>query len=470
LAAALALSGGAQAGAPAQPAPAERRADLLAAAAASLGTARDRAAASRLEAEQSGTYYAVEQARRAVSPFVAAGRAFRWRYDAGRLIRDARQVYPGGVTFHSRTALGGEGGWIVDLIGWRTGSDLVPVVAADALATRLQWERFFPHLLVAQAEAAGAAATAGGSLRFRDAAGAEIELWLDAVTARPLRAVQAAAGNTPRIEMEYGDYIRRHGVMMPVRVRLLIAGRVQEDLRLGATRVSPLAVAALAPPSSYSPPPAPGEAGAREIAPGVLFFENMPGDYHSLAVDAGDHMVLVEAPLSPAYAAAQRRILEAVRPGKAVRFVLVTHHHGDHVGGLSAWAEAGATIVVPAGARGAIERQLRARGFAGTARIEEVTGRRSFAGGRLDAHAFASSHAEAHLIAHLPAPRMLFQGDLFYLPARGGPPPAFPVVADLRDRIAALGLEVGSIAGVHGRIATRAEYEESLRLGGLAVR
>jgi glyoxylase-like metal-dependent hydrolase (beta-lactamase superfamily II) len=465
-AAVLALSGGTGAKAPAEPPQAERRADLLAAAANSLGSARDRAAASRLEAEQSGTYYAVEQARSPLAPIVAAGRAFRWRYDAGRLTREARQTYPGGVTFHSRTALGGEGGWSVDLIGWRTGTDLVPVAAAEALATRLQWERFFPHLLVAQAEAAGAAATTEGSLRFRDAAGAEIELWLDPVSGRPVRAVQAPAGNVPRIEMLYGDYVRRHGVMMPGRVRLLLAGRVQEDLRLGATRIAPLAEAALAPPRGYAPPPAPGEAGAREIAPGVLFFENMPGDYHSLAIDAGNHMVLVEAPLSRAYAAAQRRILEALRPGKPVRFVLVTHHHGDHVGGLSAWAEAGATIVVPAGARVAIERQLRARGFAGTLRIEEVTGRRSFAGGRLDAHAFASSHAEAHLIAHLPQPRILFQGDLFYLPARGGPPPAFPLVADPRDRIAALGLEVESIAGVHGRIATRAEYEESLRLGG----
>ena len=121
---------------------------------------------------------------------------------------------------------------------------------------------------------------------------------------------------------------------------------------------------------------------------------------------------------------------------------------------------------MPAGARVAIERQLRAWGYAGAVRIEEVTGRRSFGDGRLDAYAFASSHAEAHLIVHVPAPRILFQGDLFYLPARGGPPPAFPVVAELRDRIAALGLDVESIVGVHGRIATRAEYEESLRLGG----
>jgi glyoxylase-like metal-dependent hydrolase (beta-lactamase superfamily II) len=132
---------------------------------------------------------------------------------------------------------------------------------------------------------------------------------------------------------------------------------------------------------------------------------------------------------------------------------------------LSFWAEQGATILLPRGARVAIERQLRARGLQGELRIEEVDDRRSFGSGanRIDAYAFASSHAAAHMVMHLPERRMLFQGDLFYLPERGDPPAAFPVVRELERLIARLGLKVDLIVGVHGRPATMAQMRQSLR-------
>jgi glyoxylase-like metal-dependent hydrolase (beta-lactamase superfamily II) len=197
----------------------------------------------------------------------------------------------------------------------------------------------------------------------------------------------------------------------------------------------------------------------------MFLFENMQGDYHSMAVDQGDHLVLLEAPLSPAYAETQKKLLAELRPGKPVRYVLVTHHHGDHNGGLKTWAEAGATIVAAKGAAVALQRQLKARGLATPANIEEVEGRRSFGTGaaRIDAFAFASSHAASHLLMHMPAPKILVQGDMFYLPARGPVPAAFPIVRDLVRQIKALKLDVDSIIGVHGRPGTMADLRLSMR-------
>ena len=441
---------------------------LLAATARALGTERALRAALTLHADYTGTSYAGEQARSPSEPIGEAGRVYRWRFDPARqtLIRDADQTFPGGIRFSSRAALTAEGGWTVDLLRWRTGDDLIAIPTADALRNRLQWERFLPHLLIAQARASAATLEAAGAdgLRFRDAAGQLIEVMLDPVTRRPLRAAQVVEGKR-QSELAYLDYGRRHGVMMPARLQVYQGDRLQEDLRLGRTLLAPVEQALLAPPPGYAPPPAAGEPTAREIAPGVLFFENMPGNYHSMAVDMDDHVVLVEAPLSPAYAELQKRILSQLRPDKPVRYVLVTHHHGDHNGGLRTWAEAGATIVVPRGARIAIERQLQARGFAGTARIEEVESLRSFGSGGagVDAHVFASSHAEAHMLVHVPRHALLFQGDLFYLPERGMVPPAFPVVREFVEQIETLGLNVETVAGVHGRPGTMEEVRESLR-------
>jgi glyoxylase-like metal-dependent hydrolase (beta-lactamase superfamily II) len=231
------------------------------------------------------------------------------------------------------------------------------------------------------------------------------------------------------------------------------------------TRVGKIGETRFKLPAGYSAPPPAGEPSAREIAAGMFLFENMQGDYHSMAVDQGDHLVLLEAPLSPAYAEVQKSILAKLRPGKPVTHVLVTHHHGDHNGGLKAWVEAGATVVAAKGAAVALQRQLKARGLAVPARIEEVEGRRSFGTGpsKIDAYAFASSHAASHLLMHMPTPRILFQGDMFYLPARGQVPAAFPIVSDLARQISTLKLEVNSVVGVHGRPATMAELTESIR-------
>jgi hypothetical protein len=70
---------------------------------------------------------------------------------------------------------------------------------------------------------------------------------------------------------------------------------------------------------------------------------------------------------------------------------------------------------------------------------------------------------------HMPAPKILFQGDMFYLPARGPVPAAFPIVRDLVHQIKVLKLDVDSIVGVHGRPGTMADLHLSVRkarLGG----
>lgn len=439
---------------------------LVAAAGGALGSPEARRAAAELRAEHRGMSYPLEQARSPADAVGAARRVYRWRIDAprGRLLREAEQHFPGGIFFWTRTALTPGGGWGIDVLKWRSGTDLQPLTEVEALRPRLQWERLFPHLLIRQAElAAGSEAAGPDAFRFRDAAGVLVEVRLDPATRLPASAREIGAAG-PQPELVYGDYRRRRGVLFAHSVRSRQGERTAEELRLAEVRTGAPAAAEFEPPSGYVPPPAAAAPRLRELAPGVLFFENMPFGNHSMAVDMGDHLVLIEAPSSPEAGNLQRRLLEEARPGKPVRYVLVTHHHGDHTAGLDRWAEAGATIVVPSGAEVAIERQVRGRGYRGPLPIERVEARRSF-GSRanlVEAHSFASSHASAHMIMHLPGRRILFQGDLFYLPERGEPPPAFPVVRELQALIARLGLGVDVIVGVHGRPATAAQMRQSL--------
>jgi len=440
---------------------------LVAAAADALGPAMARLGAGQLRAEHRGTSYAVEQARDPADAVAAARRVYRWRFDLpnGRSIREAEQHFPGGIFFWTRTAATTNGGWGIDVLKWRTGTDLQPLTAAEALRPRLQWERLFAHLLLRQAELATAVEAIGpGAFRFRDAAGVLVEVTLDRATMLPVSAKEVGSG-PPGPEIVYSQFRRRHGILFAHRTQSRQGERVAEELQLVATRLTRPRDRDFDVPPGYAQPPPQAGPRLRELAPGVLLFENMPFSNRSMAVDMGDHLVLIEAPSSPQAGETQRQLLNEARPGKPVRYVLVTHHHGDHNAALLTWVQAGATIVVPQGAQVAIERQLRARGHTGAVAIEGVAGRRSFGSGsnRIDAYSFASSHAAAHMVMHLPERRILFQGDLFYLPERGDAPPAFPVVRELDALITRHGLGIDWIVGVHGRPATPAQMRQSLR-------
>lgn len=440
---------------------------LAQAAQVSLGSPAALRARGAIHLEQSGPYHALEQARSPAERLTTVKRVYRWTFDpvGGRILRDAEQRgFPGGIDFWSRAALGPAGGWNVDVLRWRSGTDLQRSTASEARATRLQWERVMPHLLVRQLlSSASLAAVDPDTIRFTDAAGAVVTVEFNRRTRRPIRAAQD--GPQGPSEYRFLDYRRRGGLVIPSRVQLWGSGRLIEDVRLIRSHPARLQPSALIEPNGYAPPP-PANPTLRPLAPGLLMFDGMPGGYHSLVVEQGEELLLVEAPLNAASARLQQKLLGERFPGRKVSNVLVTHHHGDHTGGLGEWLNAGATVVLPKGAEVAIARQLQQSGYSGPLRFELVDGRRSFGSGRsrVEAHALDTSHAAAHLLVHLPSTGHLFQGDMFYLPERGPVPAAFPIVAELDQAIRRLALGVTSIVGVHGRAGTLAELQQSLAL------
>lgn len=81
------------------------------------------------------------------------------------------------------------------------------------------------------------------------------------------------------------------------------------------------------------------------VAPGIWFREgdNSHGLCNNIIIEMKDYMVVVDANY-PSGAAAVMRDIKYISP-KPVKFVLDTHHHGDHSYGNSLWTQAGATTV-----------------------------------------------------------------------------------------------------------------------------
>jgi len=108
--------------------------------------------------------------------------------------------------------------------------------------------------------------------------------------------------------------------------------------------IMPDTIKAKAQPSNPNPPPI--TVSLVELAPNVWRAEG--GSHHSLIVDQGTRLVLVEAPLS---AQRMQAVLDTLRsrfPGKPVGVAINTHHHWDHSSGLRTVLAANVPVVTHA--------------------------------------------------------------------------------------------------------------------------
>src|SRR5207247_8310864 len=67
--------------------------------------------------------------------------------------------------------------------------------------------------------------------------------------------------------------------------------------------------------------------------------------HHSLVVEMKDHIVVVDVPNNVARATAVLAKAKELVPNKPIRYVVTSHHHWDHLGGIRMAMNEGATIV-----------------------------------------------------------------------------------------------------------------------------
>ncbi|MDT8398132.1 MAG: MBL fold metallo-hydrolase [Pseudomonadales bacterium] len=192
--------------------------------------------------------------------------------------------------------------------------------------------------------------------------------------------------------------------------------------------------------------------------------------HHSMVVEFPDFVVVVEGPYTEGQSLTLVRQVEE-RIGKPVRYVVPTHPHYDHTGGIRGLASAGATVLVAAGHEAelrqlvesphsnppdALARQIRAGAEVG--RVEVFSGMTEVADGGQALFLYELSgipHVEPMVLAYVPGAGVLFQSDLFF-----GAPGAD--ASALYDAIASLGLQVTTLVGGHGGVLSYSALETAV--------
>ena len=267
------------------------------------------------------------------------------------------------------------------------------------------------------------------------------------------------------VDATYSDYKDFDGVKFPTRIVVRQGGYPTLDLKVGA--VQPNGAATLEVPESAQPaagPPPPVRVEAKKLSEGLWFLDG--GAPMSYLVEFNDHLVIIEAPGNDARSEAA--IAEAKRtvPNKPVRYVVNSHSHFDHAGGLRGFVAEGVTVITHELNKPYYERIFKnphtlnpdklARGNR-AALIETVGDSRVLTDGarRLELyHVRGNLHDPAMLMVYLPVERMLIQADAFNpRPPDAKPLPApSPFTINLLENVRRLKLDVAQIGQIHGGI------------------
>jgi glyoxylase-like metal-dependent hydrolase (beta-lactamase superfamily II) len=229
-----------------------------------------------------------------------------------------------------------------------------------------------------------------------------------------------------------------------------------------------------------APPPAAQTVTATMVAPGVHHLTG--GGAHSVAIEMRDHIVVVDTPTSEARALAVLAKAKEIIPNKPIRFVVTSHHHWDHLSGIRAAIDEGATIVTHESNRALLERVAKAphtlvpdrqATSKRSLKIQTVGDRGQLTDGTrtIELHREPlNQHTGDMLLVWLPAEKILTVVDLYGPPAMPGQPlarAAVPFARALHDTVQRLKLDATTVIALHGnRTTTLAELRQSAGVAG----
>lgn len=275
------------------------------------------------------------------------------------------------------------------------------------------------------------------------------------------------------VETSYSAYKDFGGVQFPTRITQKQGGF--PVLELTITDVKPNATADLSVPLAVQQAqPAPVKVDVQKVADGIWFLAG--GSHHSIAIEFADHIVVIEGPQNDERSIAVIDEVKKAIPGKPIKYLVNTHHHFDHSGGIRTYAAEGATILTHQMNKAYYEKTFAAPRTLNPDRLaksgkkatfETMTDKRVLSDGTrtVELHLIKGNpHNDAIIMAYLPKEKLLIEADAFTPPAPNAPPTTTvnPFTVNLYENIERLKLDVSQIAPIHGRLVTMDDLRKAI--------
>ena len=396
-----------------------------------------------------------------------------------------------------RTIVTGDHGYFINLH-----SKTVAPLANTSFSEYRSWIQLIPHNILAEAlqRAAtlrwvGESKVAGRQcdvITYATSSGQQISLYFDykshLLTKYDFLYARNSVGDTSR-EFIFTGYHDIEGIKVPGRRVGYNAGHLSSEAEYIEVKFNPpVADSLFALPAGITilevnePEPI-----VTKLSDDVYALQNLPGGYNVFFVAFNDYILVAEAPESDVRSGLSEQAITMIKdavPGKPIKYLILTHHHGDHASGARAYIAEGTTIVTTPGNRPFIQSLAAARFEISpdalarnphSLSIETIANKnRTFADNRheVEVHDIGPiDHAREMVVVYLPRERILFQSDLFN-PIIPGEPVSLDSVyhgiaasdsASLLKFIEVKNWKVERIVGSHGRIATFEELKRSVR-------
>ena len=271
----------------------------------------------------------------------------------------------------------------------------------------------------------------------------------------------------------YGPYRDFGGVKFPTKIIQYQDDKPTLDITVIAVRANPPVNIEV--PAHVRNDPVPVKSD--KAADGVWYITG--GSHHSVAIEMKDYVIVVEGPQSEQRSAAVIAEVKKAVPSKPIKYLVNTHHHFDHSGGIRGYAAEGATIVTHEINRPYYERAALNTWSLSPDRLAKSKKKPVFqtmgdnmvlTDGTRSVELYqvvGSTHHDGIIMAYLRKEKILIEADVYTPGAPDAPAPKVPVPSNvnLESNVRRLNIEVDRILPLHGRIVP---YGELLKAIGKA--